>query len=129
MSVLRFAGLAAAVALVAAPAFAGPIQPFTMAALEKAQAQGRPVLVDAHADWCPICKAQAPTLGAIAQDPAFAKLVILKLDYDNQKAEKQKLGIRQQSTLIVYSGANEAGRAVGVTDPDAIRDLARKALR
>lgn len=118
------------VLLVAAtPAFAGEIVPFTIAAFHKAQAAGKPILVDAHADWCPTCRRQAPILSAIAKDKAFAQLVILKLDYDAQRAEKQMLGIRQQSTLIAFSGKTETGRSTGVTEPAQIRALANSALR
>lgn len=125
----RPAALAALTAVfIAAPALAGPIQPFSTAALTAAQARGAPILVDVHADWCPTCKAQAPTLAAMAKDPAFAKLVILQLDFDKQTEEERRLGVRQQSTLIVFRGRQEVGRSVGVTQPEEIRKLARKAL-
>ncbi|WP_233843402.1 thioredoxin family protein [Dyella sp. 2HG41-7] len=112
----------------AAPAMAQPIQPFSTAALKAAQAAGKPVLVDAYASWCPTCRKQAPTIDAMASDPAFAKLLILRLDYDNQTAEKRALGIQQQSTLIVFKGDKETGREVGLTDPDQIKALASSAL-
>lgn len=107
---------------------AQPIQPFTTAALKAAQAAGNPVLVDAYASWCPTCRKQAPTIDAMANDPAFAKLLILRLDYDNQTAEKRALGITTQSTLIAFHGEKETGRVVGVTDPDQIKSLAESAL-
>jgi thioredoxin 1 len=109
-------------------ATAQPIQPFSAAALKSAQAAGEPVLIDAYASWCPICRKQAPTIDAMANDPAFAKLVILRLDYDNQTAEKRALGITTQSTLIAYHGDKETGRTVGVTDPQQIKSLADSAL-
>ena len=61
--------------------------------------------------------------------PLSRRLVILKLDYDHQTQEKRDLGIRQQSTLIAFSGARETARATGITDPNAIRALAATALR
>lgn len=126
-----FLSLAAVPALIAAatPALAGEILPFSIAAFQKAQAAGKPILVDAHADWCPTCRRQAPTISAISKDKAFAQLVILKLDYDTQRAEKQLLGVRQQSTLIAFSGKTETGRSTGVTEPSQIRALATSALR
>ncbi len=114
---------------VASPAMAQPVQPFTIAALHAAQAAGKPILVDAYADWCPICRKQAPTIAAIAADPAFSKLVILRLDFDTQQAEKRLLGILQQSTLIAYDGTKETGRLVGVTDPAQIKALASSGIR
>ncbi len=126
----RVAALGATLSLVAGfAAVAGPIQPFTEGALKKAQAEGKPVLVDVHADWCPICKAQGPTIDAISKDPAFASLVILKLDFDHQAAEKRDLHVQTQSTLIAFKGATETARSVGVTDAHKITDLARTTLR
>jgi thiol-disulfide isomerase/thioredoxin len=130
MSRFSVAGVAfAAAACAATLAHAAPIQPFTSAALAAAQAQGLAVLVDVHADWCPTCRAQAPTISGIAKDPAFAKLVILKLDYDKQVTEERALGVRQQSTLIAFKGRQETGRLVGVTDAAQIRALAGGSLR
>ena len=112
----------------AAPAIAQPIQPFSTAALKAAQAKGQAVLVDAYASWCPTCRKQEPIIEALSKDPAFDKLLILRLDYDNQNAEKRELGIVQQSTLIAFDGGRETGRLVGVTDADEIKKLAQSAL-
>lgn len=128
MTLARFVPLAAAM-LVAVPAMAQPVKPFTLAALKTAQAHGQSVLVDVFAPWCPTCRAQAPTIDAIATDPAFAKLVILRLDYDHQSAEKKALGVNKQATLIAYHGTKETGRVLGVTDPAQLKALAASALR
>jgi thioredoxin 1 len=128
MHTLRMLSLAAIGLAFTTVAFAQPIQPFSTAALKAAQAAGEPVLVDAYASWCPTCRKQAPTIDAMAKDPAFAKLVILRLNYDNQTVEKSALGITTQSTLIVYRGEKEVGRTVGITDPEQIKSLAQSAL-
>jgi thiol-disulfide isomerase/thioredoxin len=125
-SFLPFALLAVAAA---APVAAQPIRPFSLAALKAAQAAGQPVLVDAFAPWCPTCRAQAPTIDALAANPAFAKLVILRLDYDNQVPEKKALGITKQSTLIAWKGKAEVGRTLGITDPAQIRAFAATPLK
>jgi thiol-disulfide isomerase/thioredoxin len=110
-------------------AIAAPVQKFSTAALQAAKRAGKPVLVDIHADWCPTCRRQAPTIEAISRDPAFAKLVILKLDFDAQVAERTVLSVTKQSTLIAYNGRNERSRATGITDPAQIKALAATALR
>jgi len=123
LSVFCLFGLA-----LSAPAMAQPEQPFTMATLKAAQSAGRSILVDAYAPWCPICRKQAPTIEAMTKDPTFAKLLILRLDYDNQNAEKQALGITMQSTLIAFDGSKETGRLIGVTDSAQIESLAKSAM-
>src|SRR5260370_22292579 len=121
-------GAIAGTLIITAPAFAAPIQPFSDQAFHAAQAKGEPILVDAHADWCPTCRAQAPTLDAISKDHSFAHLVILRLDYDHQTLEKRELGIRHQRTLIAFSRARESARPTGITDPNAISAPAATAL-
>jgi thiol-disulfide isomerase/thioredoxin len=114
---------------VAASAFAQPVTPFSLQALKSAQAAGKPVLVDAFAPWCPTCRAQAPTIDALASNPAYARLVVLRLDYDHQSREKAALGVTQQSTLIAYKGDREVGRTLGETNPERIRAFAATALK
>ncbi|HTI31053.1 MAG TPA: thioredoxin family protein [Sphingomonas sp.] len=126
---MRFLAAALTFAAIAVPAVAQPIRPYSAGLLKAAQSRGLPVLVDVHADWCPTCRAQAPTITAISRDPAFAKLVILKLDFDGQVPERRALGVNKQSTLIAYRGGAERGRATGITDPAQIRGLAAAALK
>ena len=126
---LAFAAAAVAALAVAAPASASPVRPFTLAALKSAQAAGQPVLVDVFAPWCPTCRAQAPTIDGLAADPAYAKLVVFRLDFDNQQAEKRALGVTRQSTLIGYKGSREIGRTLGVTDPAQIKAMAQALVK
>ncbi|WP_010184651.1 thioredoxin family protein [Sphingomonas sp. PAMC 26605] len=128
MSLARLLPLAA-LTLIAAPLQAQPVRPFSLATLKAAQAAGQPVLVDAFAPWCPTCRAQAPTIDRLATDPAYKALLILRLDYDSQTAEKKVLGITKQSTLIAYKAGKEVGRSLGVTDPGQIKALAASTLR
>lgn len=131
MKSLRFLAALSATAFIAvsAPVLSAPVQPFSTTALRAAQAAGRPVLVDVHADWCPTCRRQDPSVAEISRDPVFAKLVILKLDFDSQVAEKRALGVRMQSTLIAFNGYKEIARATGITARAQIRALAATALR
>ena len=128
MSFVRLLPIAA-LAVLAAPLQAQPVQPFSLGALKAAQAAGKPILIDVFAPWCPTCRAQAPTIDRLTTDPAYKGLTIFRLDYDNQTAEKKLLGIARQSTLIVYKGNKEVGRIVGITDPSELRSFAAKPLR
>src|SRR5581483_9649148 len=46
------------------PVIAGEIKPFTQPDFDKFATEGKPVLLDFRADWCSICAAQAPVIGA-----------------------------------------------------------------
>jgi thioredoxin 1 len=117
----------AALAL-AAPARATQRQPFSDAAFEAAQAAGRPILVEVTAPWCPTCRAQKPHVDAVAADPRMADALLLSVDFDSQKDALRRLNVRTQSTLIAFRGRDERGRATGVTDGAAIRELLFRAL-
>ena len=123
------AAAVAALTVIATPAAAAEVRPFDEKVLARAQAQGRPILVDVYADWCSVCKAQHKHISELIRGPAFKNLVVLRLNYDRQKPERRKLKMPMQSTLIAFSGLKETGRLVAVSDRGAIQALLRSALR
>jgi thiol-disulfide isomerase/thioredoxin len=120
--------LALAAFLLAPSARAEVGTPFTPAAFEAAQKAGKPILIDVNAPWCPVCRAQAPTLAALPAVPEFQGLTVFSVDFDTQKDVLRALGVQKQSTLIVFAGAKETGRSVGDTNPDTIRALVATAF-
>jgi thiol:disulfide interchange protein len=120
--------VAVAVAVTSTPAAAAQLRSFDTRAFAAAQAQGRPILVDVSAEWCSTCRVQEKHIAKITRDPAFAKLIIFKLDYDKQKAERRQLKVPRQSTLIAFRGRRETGRSVADTNPSSLEALIRKAL-
>jgi thioredoxin 1 len=123
-----FAAIALAVNLIGASALAGEIKPYNEAAFGEAKAAGKTVLLDFHADWCPVCRKQAPILGSLVQEDKLNNIAAFKVSYDDETALKKQLKVTSQSTLIVFKGEKLVSRAVGVTDKDKIRDLIEKAL-
>lgn len=104
------------VAAVAAPTRAGEIQPFTRAAFEQAQAEGRTILVTVHADWCVVCKRMKPVEEALLKDPKYAGVAAFVVDYDRQPDALRLLKVGSQATQVVFKGAREIGRHSFVTD-------------
>lgn len=130
LSILRRAAATALLALAGCTATAvEPVTSFSTAAFDAAKAQGEPILVHVHADWCPTCRAQAPTVFALTREPAFRRLRVFRIDFDRQENDRLPLGVRQQSTLMVWRRGREIARTTGVTDPAAIRAMATEALR
>jgi thiol-disulfide isomerase/thioredoxin len=115
-------------ALVALPVQAAERAPFTDAAFQAAQAAGRPILIEVTAPWCPTCRAQKPHVDAVAADPRMREAVVFSIDFDTQKDALRRLSVSRQSTLIAFRGTQERGRATGVTDGAAIRELLFRAL-
>ena len=119
---------AAAVAvLFGAPAFAAEKIDYSPSAFDAALKDGKSILVDIHASWCPTCKAQAPILAAIEAKPAYKDLVVVHVDFDSQKDAVRRFGARMQSTLITFKDGKETGRSVGETNPAQIAALVAKA--
>lgn len=118
----RFAFAAAAI-VIAAPALAFDARPFDQKSFEAAQAAGKSILVEVHADWCPTCKAQKPILGSLAGKPAFKNVAAFRVDFDGQKDALKGFGAQRQSTLIMFKGKTETARSVGSTDAAAIEKL------
>lgn len=129
MRALTFLMAVMAALIMTGSAHAADFRPFTREAFAQAQAAGRPILVEAHADWCPTCRAQAPVVRRAAAAPEFDELIVFTLNFDAQTAERRALGIRAQSTLIAFDGRNETARSIGDTDPNRISALLRTAIR
>ncbi|MEO6017793.1 MAG: thioredoxin family protein [Polaromonas sp.] len=110
----------AAFFLLAGTAQALTIKPFTTADFAAAQTAGKPVAVHFHADWCPTCRAQDKALETLKSDPALKDVTLLQANYDTEKALKQQMGIRTQSTFVVFKGKTEVARSAGVTEAGEI---------
>lgn len=106
---------------VAGAAQALTIKPYKASELAAEQAAGRQVAVQFHADWCPTCKAQGTALQTLKNDPALKNVTLLQANYDTEKALKQDMKIRTQSTFVVFKGKTEVARSAGVTDADKIK--------
>jgi thiol-disulfide isomerase/thioredoxin len=119
---------ALALSAVVTLAGAAAAKPFDQKAFEEAQAAGKPILIEVHAPWCPVCKAQAPILARLMGDPKFKDLVSFQIDFDSQKALLRKFNVQKQSTLIVFKGKQEAGRSTGDTNASSIAALLGKAV-
>jgi thiol-disulfide isomerase/thioredoxin len=118
---------AAGLALLVAAAQAGEL-PFSRPAFDKALAEGRPVVVDFAASWCPTCKAQKPIVKALLNEPARQSLTLFVADFDKEEALKKRLGVTMQSTLIAFKGGKEVARSTGQTDKAELGALLDKAL-
>ena len=90
-------------------------QPYDKAAFEKALAEGKPVIVDFFADWCPTCKTQKPIVQELMRDPKMKEVTLFVADFDKEKDLKKALRVSQQSTFVVFKGGKEVARSTGQT--------------
>ncbi len=119
---------AVAVAALSLPAFAADTKKFDMKAFQAAQAAGKSIVVEVHADWCPVCTKQKPVSASLRAKPEFQKAEFFTVDFDSQKDALTHFKVSKQSTIISFKGTAEKGRSTGVSDPAEMEKLFRTAL-
>ena len=72
----------------------------------------KPVLVDYWAEWCGPCKMIGPVLEEIAEDLSD-KVLIGKLNVDENSQTPPKYGIRGIPTLMLFKNGEVVGTQVG----------------
>ena len=96
------------------------IQPYPPELLASEQNADKSVTLHFHADWCPTCRAQEKAFNGWKGDSTVPGTLLI-VSYDNERELRKKLGVRTQSTVIVYRGAAEKARIAGDTHPQALR--------
>ncbi len=109
-----------AVVLAAGSAMAFERTTYTNALLGDARAAGRPYIIYVHADWCTTCQAQDRVLETLVDDPRFANLLIMTIDFDTKRNLMMLYNIPDRSTFVAYAGATEIGRSAYDTTPEGI---------
>ena len=123
---LNFTRYILIVATILMPVLAEAAQPFDTKSFAEAQADGKSILVEVTAPWCPTCEKQKPIIqGLEAEQP---NLVVFSVDFDSAKDTLKRFRVQNQSTLIVFKGSTEIGRSTGQTDPKVIQALVAKGL-
>jgi thiol-disulfide isomerase/thioredoxin len=110
-------------AMIGGGARAFVVQPYDKASADAAIAEGKTVIVETYASWCPICQAQATAIDAMKDKPVYKDIVFFRVDTEKQKDVVKALH-SPRSTFIVYRGGKEISRqSWGATDEDVARVL------
>ncbi len=109
-------------------AVAGEIKPFNQQEFDKLTHEGKPVVLDISAPWCPTCKEQKPIVDGLMKQPAYKDVTLMTIDFDSSKPTLKMFKVNMQSTLIAFKGDKEVGRSVGDTTPSGIEALVRKTV-
>ncbi len=102
--------------------------PFNQTQFDAMRAAGNPVAVVFHANWCPVCRAQAPLLKELSQTPELKALTLFVADFDTEEGLKKSLRVTTQSTVVVFKDGKESARSTGDTQRDRLAMLLRRAI-
>ena len=86
-----------------------------------------PVLVDFWAAWCGPCKMAAPVLEELSETYKD-KVLVVKLNIDENPAAPQKYGVMSIPTTILFKSGKEIGRQVGFSGKEAFEQLMKKGV-
>jgi thioredoxin 1 len=82
----------------------------------------KPVLVDFWAEWCTPCRMLSPVVDEIAQNYE-GKILVGKINIDEQEALAQKFGVMSIPTLILFKDGKAVQKSVGVVGKDKIKNM------
>jgi thioredoxin 1 len=78
-----------------------------------------PVVLDFWAEWCPPCRALAPTFEELAERYK-GSVKFVKLNVDDNQQVPQRFGIKGIPTLVFFDGGHEAERIVGAAGKESL---------
>jgi thioredoxin 1 len=79
---------------------------------EKVIKSDKPVLLDFWAEWCGPCRIIGPVVEDLSKELA-GKLVVGKVNVDNEPSISQKFGIRNIPTLLVFKQGKVVDKLIG----------------
>jgi thioredoxin 1 len=86
-----------------------------------------PVIVDFWAEWCGPCKMIGPALEEIAQEME-GRIIVAKLNIDENPAVPSRYGIRGIPTLMLFSGGEVKATQVGANPKGRIQEWIERSI-
>lgn len=80
---------------------------------------GNPVVIDFWAEWCGPCRMVGPIVEELAKE-YDGKVVIGKMDVDNNTDTPNEYGIRNIPTILFFKGGELVDKQVGATQKAAL---------
>ena len=85
---------------------------------EKAQLDGKIVVINSWNETCTTCKAQIKILNQAEKE--FEDILFLSFEQEKDKVIAKKLGIDYWTTIVIYQNNKEVYRSIGQMNKDKI---------
>ncbi len=91
---------------------------FTDGNIKEAINSGKPVVVDFWAEWCGPCRMVGPIIEELANEYE-GKVIIGKLDVDENTETPQEYGIRNIPTILFFKDGQIVDKQIGAAQKSA----------
>ena len=91
---------------------------FNNVIFEKAQLDGKIVVINSWNETCTTCKAQIKILNQAEKD--FEDILFLSFEQEKDKTIAKQLGIDYWTTIVIYQNNKEVYRSIGQMNKDKI---------
>jgi len=89
---------------------------------EKVLKSEKPAVIDFYADWCGPCQMAAPIIDKLA-DEFEEKVLIGKLNVDENQEIAQRYGVMSIPTMIIFKNGKEIDRRIGFPGEAGLRNM------
>lgn len=99
----------------------------TDATINEVLESGKPVVIDFWAEWCGPCRMVGPIVEELANEYE-GKIVVGKVDVDNNDEVTSKYGIRNIPTILFIKDGEIVDKQVGAAQKSALVEKIQKLL-
>jgi len=99
---------------------------FTLEKFDKAQEDGKVVVINSWNKSCSTCAKQVKILNEAEEK--FKNMVFLSFEQNKNKDISKLLNINYWTTIVVYKNNKEIAREMGLTNKDKIYSLIKKGI-
>lgn len=95
---------------------------------EKVLKSNKPVFVDFWASWCQPCRMAGPVIDELVEEYKD-KVVIGKINVDEEQELAEKYGIMSIPAVIVFKNGKEVDRLVGFPGKGGYQEMLKKYIK